>query len=42
MRVVGKVVNAAELADDDGLDASAHVRRYLRVGDLVGAGTYAA
>ena len=37
----GEVDEAAELGDDAGLDASAHVGRYLRVGDLVGAAAFA-
>ena len=41
MRVVGEVVEAAELGDDDGLDANAHVGRYLRVSDLISPDAFA-
>ena len=41
MRVVGEVVDAAELRDDDRLDAGPDGGRYLRVGDLVGADAFA-
>src|SRR6266480_3026943 len=41
LRVVGEVVDAAELRDDDRLDAGPRGGRYLRVGDLAGADAFA-
>jgi len=39
--VVGEVVDAAELGDDDRLDARPSGVRYLRVADLVGTDAFA-
>jgi len=41
LRVVGEVVDAAELGDDDRLDAVPRGGRYLRIGDLVGTDAFA-